>query len=1300
MRTSVVMITGLAVLATVGCHRSKGGNGGSETPQTETSQAPAGEPTDASNAPKGTVTISSGTLPVPRPDNSRIDLQNGDFIALKTIRGQTYLTVEATFDDASFKRAVIFAKQQSTSDAELVKRLGAPLKATIDTLGSQVGGLENVRVYPRYGFFTGMMKLARFESLRDVKGLPSDLVLNPVVMIDLGHQVQKMDKNLVDAMLADPRASTDAFSGLKQMGVPEFVELVKADLGADVPDGSLVKVGVTDTGVTFNHPTFENAEGVSRVVYMKDFTGEGRVFFNPAAVLEVTTTDSAEKLAVKADIVKPVAGAAAVPVADDFAHLETEMLVSPELATILTTAGNGAKLGVLSEASFASDTEKVDLNQNGKTDDALFLLLVPAGDASYKVYFSSTGSLDFRRSVAVGNFNTTKETVSLVAEKFGFAIEPTELQNGAGQPVSVVAASIVGFDPGNHGTHVSGIIAGRKTINNDSDLTLARGSAPAASLMVNRVCANNGGCSATEAFTDLAQNGAELINMSLGGLSAYNDGYDVQEMMIDRISEQSNVLFVISAGNSGPGINTVGSPSTARRALSVGAAASRSLIERQYQWPAKGKPAGLSKADEDNDFMLFFSSRGPTAAGGFKPNISAPGTELSSVQLNSANGQRSGLDVYWGTSMAAPSATGAIALLLDAAKRFNAAHPAEALPIDSLTLHKVLIASARPFDVTRFDPGTGASTTGQYTWIDQGTGMINLPAAWAGLKAERDSRLPSTVYAVKDGVREDVRLDYQVRVLRTNPNGIAYDGTIELPADMMALSGPRFGRGIWLDAKASDSLIHVQIARRLPFSAVAREDAGELKRLLVTSKDDFVLKTVFYGSNQEWLKAGSMNQLDCATAPTGTLSVLGEGAIDNFGPTSGTSVEARDSTLYACIDRALLSTLPAGDHGALILAYRKDGDRVEANAEFIVPVYVTIPQKTLAGQAGYEKTGVVQSFGVDRHYVDVPEGTSLVTVTLEVKAASQLGPVVTGCGAARLYAFEAGNTTLPTEIGTGIAKSCDDFGVATPQSAKVTYSRTNPKAGLWNLHIFGRYQFPTSEYKLTVQYAKVKTSVDKIAGTPDMLDGTLDFQVLDASFDAKPAGETSTLKLSGLAQETLGKLTEGEQQAVANADGEVYRSFDASVVTATFATGGSAGNDIDLYALECATAQTAIGECTVAGQSAGSTDVETVSFAPKADKFYVALAIGYAVSQNEGKFTFTEGRALKEADTGTVTVSEVDGIFKVAFELDQAASKVLANPLFLGGKYTAVGDLTLRTADGSVMVSVPVEIKQAEAGTH
>ena len=59
MRTSVVMITGLAVLSAVGCHRNKGGKHGSDAPQTEQAATPAPADEASAEAPKGTVTISS-----------------------------------------------------------------------------------------------------------------------------------------------------------------------------------------------------------------------------------------------------------------------------------------------------------------------------------------------------------------------------------------------------------------------------------------------------------------------------------------------------------------------------------------------------------------------------------------------------------------------------------------------------------------------------------------------------------------------------------------------------------------------------------------------------------------------------------------------------------------------------------------------------------------------------------------------------------------------------------------------------------------------------------------------------------------------------------------------------------------------------------------------------------------------------------------------------------------------------------------------------------------------------------------
>ncbi len=1285
----------LAIGALSGCHKSKGTGSSGTTPET-TEQSESSE--ESVQSKPGKVVVPSGQLTVSKNDNSRIDLPAGQYIVVDLVNGVQYISIEGVIDHASFTNVVTSARSRSTTDAEFQSRLAKPLKDSVAKISDTVGGLSNIKVMSKYGFFTAQMKLDNYDRLASVEKLPVDIVINPVVVTPLNEgNARKVDLPLKTS--GDARATTDAFSGLKRMGVPEFLDLVKADITA-VPDGANVNIGIADTGITHNHPSFEDAAKNSRVKYMKDFTGEGRIYFNPSAKFDVVaSTDNPAELAITAQIIAPVAGAATKPTADKFVEDTFTALVSDELKAILTAPNSGAKLGVVLEKQFETADEKVDINLNGKTDDVMFAIIVNSGD-SHKIYLDSTGELDFRKSIALSAFNTSGDTLKLGLEKIGFDIEAATLKNTAGEDVAVLGASIVGYDPGNHGTHVTGIIGGRKTLSNDAETTLARGAAPNAPLMVNRVCANNGGCISTEAVIDLSENGADVVNMSLGGLSPFNDGYGVAEIIIDRLVETNNTVFVISAGNSGPGINTVGSPSTARHSISVGAAASRSMIERQYQWPATGKlgPADVASKTADDDFMLFFSSRGPTAAGGFKPNIAAPGTELSAVQLNTAMGARSGLDVYWGTSMSAPAASGAIALLIDAAKRYNIEHPEAKLPTDALTIRKVIISSAKPFDAKTFDPATGEYTNGQYTWIDQGTGMINLPRAWLALKAERDSALPSSVYAVKDSVREDINVDYQIRVLRQNPNGINYNGSIALPADMMAITGPRFGTGVWLAADSSESLVKVQIARRLPHSATLRTDANDLKRLLVTSKDEFAIKTVIYGSNKNWLTAGSLNQLDCANSPASQLTVVGEGAVDNFSDPVNRSVATNDSTLMVCIDRATLAALPAGDHGALVKLYRKDGERVESNPALIVPVYVTVPHKTLAGNAGYKVEASVQSFGVSRNYVNIPAGVNLVTVSLEVPAAQVNGNTVSGCQGVRLYAYEAGNTSLPAEIAgpKSIAANCDETGKATPGTRIVTYSRSNPTPGIWNLHVFGRYQFPQGDFKLTVEYAKVKSSVEKITGAPEALNGSLEFEVLDASFDAEPAADQTTFALKGLSQTVKSAVAVDDQVAVPDADGATFRKFDEDVVSATIKTDGSPGNDIDLYVLECKTENMA--DCSAIGAGTGATDVEAVTFTPDDAKFYVALVLGYSIDQGDGSFNLTETRKLKTTESGTVAVSTIEpGKYKIDHSFDLAGSALLKNALFLSGKYSAIGDLTIKTEAGSTMVAIPVEVQAAVA---
>lgn len=1253
---------------------------------------------------RGSITIPSGSLP--KPEGATITLPGGGVIHLVEVAGVLYVPIEGTFGETSFRSIVSEAASRGLSVTEQKVSLDGELKSAVGAIGGAMTVL-NPAYRASVGYFTALVPLESYPVLRSV-AVGRSILVNPVVSAPFDDKTRgslKRAKELgLTAFDGDPRANPDAFSGLGPMGVPEFLTTVENELG-ETPDGSLVKVGVVDTGVTYNHPAFENASGVSRIGYMKDFTGEGRIFFAPAARFDITIpatvpagTNAAELLELTADFLLPKTGSATPP-ADVFSSVTSQpILVSPALRAILTTPGSGARLGVFDEASLATRTSGVDVNRNGKTNDKLYAILVPGQNGAADVmYFDPSGKWDFRQSPALASFNVAKDTISVFAEKFGFDIKRESILDSAGAQVEVVTAGIVGFDPGQHGSHVSSTIGGRKMIQNGPAASLARGVAPDTNLMVNRVCARNGGCRATEAIIDLAENGAEVINMSIGSLSTENDGYGVQEAVMNRLFSTQGTLFFAAAGNEGPGRRTVSEPANARLAISVGATASPALIQRQYQWPGSGKV--LDPNVENEDFLLDFSSRGPSAAGGLKPDLMAPGTVLAGVQLNAAPGTRAGLEVMWGTSMATPTAAGAAALLLDAAKRYNAQHPSNPVATDSTTLRRVLTGSARAFDVTSLNTATGATRTGHLTWVDQGNGMLNLPRAWTALKAERNTRgapavtVPSTVAG---GVSEPLSLDYEMRVLRRYPNGVAYDGSTSVDT-VGGGREPRYGRGVWIDADAQDSLFTVQIARRLPTSVMSRTDIGNLTRSLVTTADEFEIQTTVQGSQSDWVTAGTLNQLDCSTSPTANLTVLAEGAVDlpiNADSGAGGSSGPRDSTLYLCVDRTKVAALPPGDHGALVKAYRVVAGVREAVPTFTVPVYVTVPHRTLAGTNGYSITSHVRSFGVAHNYISVPQGTSLVTISMEVPAATVQGKTVTGCAATWLTVYEGTNSDTAAEL-TAAARNCGSSGLAAPDAArKVTYTRVAPRAGIWDLDVFGLYSYADSPYTLKVEFAKVEATPKTITGTPAALTGSVNLNVLEASYAVTPSATKSKFALDGFEATTTANVAKDATLQAPDATGAVARVYGADITSVTIGTGGSTGNDIDLTVKECT--DQALTSCRVAGSSGGATDVESVTFAPRANRFYVVEVLGYAFAGGAaaGDFTTTETLKVKTPEPVAFTLVAVSPTqFRFDHTFNAAGSALLGSSRVTGGQYGLVGALDVADGEGVKFLSIPVKVK-------
>lgn len=205
-------------------------------------------------------------------------------------------------------------------------------------------------------------------------------------------------------------------------------------------------------------------------------------------------------------------------------------------------------------------------------------------------------------------------------------------------------------DRAGHGTHVASTIAGSGAAS-DGQYT---GVAPGVEL-INAKVIGDGGTGTTadmiEAMEWVAQQGADIVNMSIGVRGDYSDGTDPGSLAVDALTEQYDVLFVISAGNDGPRESTVTTPATANLALTV------ANVDKQGQ-------------------IAESSSRGPRAGDrALKPDISAPGVHIGAAradgtalcQLTCTQPGDGPIDDYYtsasGTSMAAPHVTGAAALV-------------------------------------------------------------------------------------------------------------------------------------------------------------------------------------------------------------------------------------------------------------------------------------------------------------------------------------------------------------------------------------------------------------------------------------------------------------------------------------------------------------------------------------------------------------------------------------------------------------------------------------------------------------
>jgi hypothetical protein len=211
------------------------------------------------------------------------------------------------------------------------------------------------------------------------------------------------------------------------------------------------------------------------------------------------------------------------------------------------------------------------------------------------------------------------------------------------------------WDSQNHGTHVAGTVGGDNFAHLLTHDT-ADGMAPGAKLVIQDAgyqVDNCGdlpgiGCPVVDLnpiFQQAYNQGARLHTNSWGDNenAAVQNNYSAGSQDVDEFMwNHKDFLIFFAAGNSGPGTASVGSPSTAKSGVSVGA----------------------TLRSTSANSMASFSSCGPTADGRIKPEITVPGSSIISARNDGSTTTNNCTTLSSsGTSMAAPGAAGLTALI-------------------------------------------------------------------------------------------------------------------------------------------------------------------------------------------------------------------------------------------------------------------------------------------------------------------------------------------------------------------------------------------------------------------------------------------------------------------------------------------------------------------------------------------------------------------------------------------------------------------------------------------------------------
>ncbi len=541
------------------------------------------------------------------------------------------------------------------------------------------------KVYDRLGYVRATIPTKRAEAT-----LLAATKLSTVQGIDLKHEIEREDPTpggdrskaartagKQAAAYPAPGKDTPARNPYNPSFETGAVDFVKKNPKAD---GRGITIGILDSGVDVAHPALQ-----------KTTTGERKI------VDSVTATD---------------------PVADrDRTWLRMDRAVTGPSFTFngraYTAPAGNHRVALFEESATVGGDMAGDLNRDGDRTDS-WAVLYDAETRTARVdlgnnadFRDDTVMKPFRNGHQIGYFGKD-DPATPIAERIPFVLEVREdvVVDDKGTKVDYVNIGVI---EGSHGSHVAGIAAANSLFGGAMN-----GAAPGAKIVSSRACTWTGGCTniaLTEGVADLViDRGVDIVNISIGGLPALNDGNNARAAMYNRLIDLYGVQLVISAGNEGPGVNTIGDPSVADRVISVGASITKETWASNYGSVVTKKNA-----------MMPFSSRGPREDGGFTPTITAPGAAINTTQtwqkgspVAEAGYQLPpGYTMMQGTSMSSPQAAGASALLLSAAKQ-------RGIELTPAKLRTALTSTADRI------PGAKAH--------EQGSGLIDVVGAWDAIR--------------------------------------------------------------------------------------------------------------------------------------------------------------------------------------------------------------------------------------------------------------------------------------------------------------------------------------------------------------------------------------------------------------------------------------------------------------------------------------------------------------------------------------------------------------------------------------